>query len=506
MKLFLPQIVRSLPGATTKEIGKTRAGHPLYAFNFRHPSVPSQRKLCAYGYPHPPEALGASAIYELALRLGRGQWPRGLEHWSFSFVFCASYDQAQHQKRAITAKKLSEMAYHIVPFSRVHDIDTQFPGFLSERSRRSRGHQDIPPESMALARWLVEEQPDIVVSLHSDDITGAYIYAWLAEDPDDDIEIYRNVLNRTLQAAQNAGDQLQSALPGDLTAAAVGMRVDNHWAACADAPVYEKHPAVDVTTFVANHLPQAWFLVPETGVFQLSGCDDMTPSRVKVPVRLLAGGLIAEDRESGLRWSPALIYSLAEEEQTSRSARRRAPNGNDQDYGLDQIDRRKDVLLTPPAGLYVARSIQTCLKIFAKFDDLEESIPMVADVPGADPFLALWRSERKDLERGGQRFVETLAVVAQEIGTHSATRGEERNHEALVFGHYSPIFAHMIRALRRYVRWVGREGLELAEELSERLHWLDRSAGAPKPIAAAAGSIIAMIEEFMRCREDFDGL
>jgi len=184
-------------GAEIVELGASREGRAIRAAVIG-PAEP-KHSLLAWGYPHPDEPLGATAICWLAEQALRGRL-QDLDGWRFVIIPCADPDQAHRQ--LWLEGRADAHAFAAGCWSPTHlqlEVDYGFPldwgPFLQtpdwrgqcrlpSECRASCGEscrwEGLPagplPESLALARAIERFEPKIVASLHNTHAGGDYTF------------------------------------------------------------------------------------------------------------------------------------------------------------------------------------------------------------------------------------------------------------------------------------------------------------------------------------------
>lgn len=205
-------------GARVAEVGRSSEGRPIRAA-VCGPLSPRRTLLC-WGYPHPDEPLGATAISWLFEEALAGPLP-GLDHWRLVVIPCADPDQARRQ--LWLSGRASALEFASGAWRPTHlglEVDYGFPidwgPFLHDTSWRGRCrlrreceaecgelclYEDLPPgplpESLALAEALRRFEPDVVVALHNTHTGGDYTFLMRREP--------REVLRDLLEIPKAAG-------------------------------------------------------------------------------------------------------------------------------------------------------------------------------------------------------------------------------------------------------------------------------------------------------------
>lgn len=174
-----------------KTIGHSRSGHPIRMACFPG----GDKKMLAWGFPHPDEPLGANALMLFGQELSEGKLP-SLDEWSIYLVLVADPDEAnrqtwQHQNSAESFVKGVWRPTHMG-----WEVDYGFPmdweNFYQPEDFVGRVHdpkqpdqefwdkEKLPfgplPESKALAHAIETIQPDLVFAMHSTHTGGDYTF------------------------------------------------------------------------------------------------------------------------------------------------------------------------------------------------------------------------------------------------------------------------------------------------------------------------------------------
>lgn len=189
-------------GARVSEVGRSSDGRPIRAA-VCGPLEPRRTLLC-WGYPHPDEPLGASAIAWLFEEALAGRLP-DLAHWRLVVIPCADPDQARRQLWLEGRASALEFAAGVWrPTHLSLEVDYGFPidwgPFLHDTEWRGRCrlrrecegrcgercmYEDLPPgplpESLALAEAIQRFEPDVIAALHNTHTGGDYTFLMLRE-------------------------------------------------------------------------------------------------------------------------------------------------------------------------------------------------------------------------------------------------------------------------------------------------------------------------------------
>lgn len=153
-------------------IGRARSGRPMRALVRRR----SGRRIMAYGYPHPDEPIGATALTALARLLTR-HTPPCLDDVSFYLVLCADLDAGERNTWIAEPSLGRFLREHYRP---AEEVDYRFPiaHRVLEQSRSwAPGGLPLPmPESIALADLIEDVDPDTLGLMHSHHCSGAYTF------------------------------------------------------------------------------------------------------------------------------------------------------------------------------------------------------------------------------------------------------------------------------------------------------------------------------------------
>lgn len=123
--------------------------------------------LLAWGYPHPDEPLGATALLALAGALEREALPGSLADWPVRLVLCADPEGARRNRAWIAGRPLAlaDLAeHHDRPLGAGREVDYSFP--IHHGPHRAPD-QELMAESVALADLLTESRPQLVALMHN---------------------------------------------------------------------------------------------------------------------------------------------------------------------------------------------------------------------------------------------------------------------------------------------------------------------------------------------------
>lgn len=163
-------------GWQKKILGKSQKGNDIVCFCFGNTSLP---KLNAYGYPHPDEPIGATALVAFAIHLAKTKPDFLLHKFCFEIVFIADPDGAENNEIWIEDFSLKNFArQNWRPIWSGLEVDYAFPVEWDVFFHPPTFvHKDVfspLPESCLLANWLKASQPIALGLFHNEHISGAY--------------------------------------------------------------------------------------------------------------------------------------------------------------------------------------------------------------------------------------------------------------------------------------------------------------------------------------------
>jgi hypothetical protein len=160
-------------GWRIKEWGESKNGKRIISFSWGE----GPRCLSAYGYPHPDEPLGATALMSFAKAVGFNGPP--FQDTRFEIILQADPDGALQNQSWVENPSLDNyFAFNWHPYYLGWEVDYAFPidygPFFQPASRQPLQKHAPLPESLALARWLKATKPGVLGLMHNEHVSGGY--------------------------------------------------------------------------------------------------------------------------------------------------------------------------------------------------------------------------------------------------------------------------------------------------------------------------------------------
>lgn len=158
-------------------IGHSAQGSPIYCLSHRPENA--RIRIVAYGYPHPDEPIGASALLAFAQRVAYGHPPPYHEHVEWNLVLCADPDQAAPNQPWIESPSLDTYLRHNWhPHYLGLEVDYAFPidsgPFYQPPHWAPDGARKPLQESLAIADLIEHRRPHLLGLMHNEHVSGSY--------------------------------------------------------------------------------------------------------------------------------------------------------------------------------------------------------------------------------------------------------------------------------------------------------------------------------------------
>lgn len=272
-------------GLQRRLLGYSRSGRPINCLSLE--AEDPQLRIFAYGYPHPDEPTGGTAVLELARRLAAGDLPPGLEHASWYLVLCADPDQAMPNRRWIRDPQLVNcLHHHWRPQYLGLEVDYAFPidwgPFYQPRGWTRPGLRLPLPESLALADLISDVRPHLVGTMHANHASG--VYSFFNHRPHASLIDAFDISTRAFGLRVHRGERPD---PGKrwvktrtdlLKERTLQDRLRRLRELVGDPGNRRYLGCVSIAQYLESLDPEAVILTPEVGIFDLPGIDDTQPT------------------------------------------------------------------------------------------------------------------------------------------------------------------------------------------------------------------------------------
>jgi hypothetical protein len=305
-------------GATVKLLGHSRSGMPIEAAVIGD----GPYTLLAWGYPHPDEPVGASALAALGDALLAGRLS-DLSHWRFVLILCPDPDQVARNRRFLCGdgSLTSFLEGSWRPLESGLEVDYGFPltygPFLSTAAFIGRcrsqaecrilcgercTRRNLPfaplPESRALAFALELYRPQLVASMHNAVASGDYTFLLqrVSTQVADDLLALPACFGqpRHLGEPIDRGRRWRRDSPDLIREERLAQTL--RWLRGQEGFVPDRYyeDSHSASNFIEATLPGCQFVCPEIGLFRHPALADVRPwprwEQVEVAVEQRAGG------------------------------------------------------------------------------------------------------------------------------------------------------------------------------------------------------------------------
>jgi len=265
--------------------GRSARGRAMHALAWE-PDRPSL-SVAAYGYPHPDEPAGSTALLMLARAINRGDLPPGLEDVAWHLMLCADPDQAARNDGWVRDPSLeSYLRGNWRPLYLHLEVDYHFPidhePLLQPRSWAPQGLPKPLPESLAVADMIARARPDVLGLMHGNHASGAYSY--FTHRPRRSLVAAFDESARKLGVAAHLGERpdpgkrWQTRRPDLLKERRLADRLKRMRRLFGDLEGQRVIGCVSVAQYAESLDPNTMTLTPEIGMFAIPGIDDLSPS------------------------------------------------------------------------------------------------------------------------------------------------------------------------------------------------------------------------------------
>lgn len=311
------------PAVTVTPIGASWEGRNLTMLSAGHGAV----SVLAWGYPHPDEPTGASALAWL-IELVAVDDPALAGRMRVHVVLCADPDQASHNESWARTGTLNDLLETVRPEHLERQVDYGFPvrwgpfeqpedydGALAchiagrcvdpddcgDECLRERLPAGPYPESLALAAAIRISRPDLVVAMH-ETVTGG-CFTFLLERPEEALADRLVALPEACGLPRHRGQKIDSGRPWRVGEKDLirEPRIENEARRFLRVPGIDPEETylgnVSAAMYLQSIAPGAQFMVPEAPHLTHPDFGDLTPLGV---TRLVRAGW--EERARGRRW------------------------------------------------------------------------------------------------------------------------------------------------------------------------------------------------------------
>jgi hypothetical protein len=159
-------------GWRIREWGNSAHGVPMRTLSYGS----GEHVVAAYGYPHPDEPIGATALLAFARRVATHGTPLPVQ---FDIMLCADPDGAAQNETWINdPTPATYLRHNWHPHYLGLEVDYAFPidwGPFLQPPRYTPPSGKAPlPESLAIAAWFQRRKPTVVGLMHNEHVSGSY--------------------------------------------------------------------------------------------------------------------------------------------------------------------------------------------------------------------------------------------------------------------------------------------------------------------------------------------
>lgn len=268
-------------GAQVRTVGRSTSGRPIACVSFGEGPV----SVCAYGFIHPDEPLGAAALGALGAAWAAGDADVRALGVRWHCVWCADPDHAALNDGWTQTPTLSAFATESFrPEHLGREVDYGFPVDWEQMYQPSWGTPGtMPPlaESLALAETFRLARPDVVASLHDTHSGGCFTF--LRTRPSPALSARLTGIPGALGLPRHLGQRVDSGRPWSAqtpdcirepTIAAEQRRMRRRF---GDAPGRVFAGNVSASMHLESVMPETEFIVPEAPHFTDPAFGDTTP-------------------------------------------------------------------------------------------------------------------------------------------------------------------------------------------------------------------------------------
>ena len=269
-----------------KVIGQSSQGKDILALHLKG----AGRSLVAWGFPHPDEPVGGTALIALAETIAEHGMPRELADAELWLVACADPDQAEFNSGWIKDPSLTNyIEQNWRPLYSGLEVDYHFPiNHPPFYQPEDRSLSDLPkplPESVALSRLLKEANPALLGLLHSNHVSGVYSYLSHRPSPEA-IEAYDLLsgslgLERHLGERPDPGRRWKTLRPDFLKEPSLAERQRKAEQQFGSLRGKSLVGCVSAGQYLESLDSQAIVLTPEVGLWSPQGIEDTSQSEEK---------------------------------------------------------------------------------------------------------------------------------------------------------------------------------------------------------------------------------